>query len=154
MSQPSSRQTQQQSFDPSRRDSPRISPWASAPRPPPHQTTPSTGHEPSRATASTTRPGASNRTRYTRQTRRSYRDRHSNDVNTNNTATTINDDDESGSDDTSVDKEDDYEWIEPLIPIVVFGPFVMLVYGALLFTLLGMKAWIAGIPLESILLFL
>jgi hypothetical protein len=29
-----------------------------------------------------------------------------------------------------------------------------LVYGALLFTLLGMKAWIAGIPLESILLFL
>jgi hypothetical protein len=145
MSQPSSRQAEQQSFDPSRRDSPRTSPWTSAPRPPPHQSTPPTRHESFRPTASTTRPDASNRTRYTRQTRGSYRDRNSNNVNSNNT-TTINDDD-NGSDDTSVDKEDDYEWVEPLIPIVVFGPFVILVYGALLFTLLGMKAWIAGIPL-------
>jgi hypothetical protein len=67
-----------------------------------------------------------------------------------------NDDDNNrdNDDDASTEQAHDYEWVDPLIPIFVFGPFGMLVYSTLLFVLLGMKAWMAGVPLDSILLFL
>ncbi|CRG83427.1 hypothetical protein PISL3812_00778 [Talaromyces islandicus] len=144
MSQPSPRQTQQQTFSPfRRRDSPRVSPWASAPRTPNHQI-PSARTSPARPTAPTARRNpSSNRARSTRQTRSNRRESSSSGSSDNN-----------NGGDVSTEQDNEYEWVDPLIPIFVFGPFVMLVYGALLFTLLGMKAWMAGVPLESILLFL
>lgn len=133
---------QQERYQPfRRRETPRTSPRAStqaeASRPTASSTTTSS------STASTAQSNAPKRTRLSREARR-------NPPKLKN----IDNDDNDSSDDTSVNRGDNYEWVEPLIPIVVFSPFVMLFYGALLFTLLGIKAWMAGIPMDSVFLFL
>lgn len=145
MSQPSPRQTPQQTFTPFRkRDSPQSSPAPASPRTP-NQPTPSPRPSPSRAPASSPRPDAPKRTRLTREARRNPPEKRS----SNN-----NDGDNDSGDDDFIEHEDEYEWLDPIIPILVYSPFVFLVYSVLLFTFLCVKAWMAGIPLESMWLFL